>query len=39
MAEQQAEALVAEIAGLEAEAEQLAEEIESLTEAADPFGD
>jgi len=39
MAEQQAEALVAEIAGLEAEAEQLAEEIESLTETADPFGD
>jgi hypothetical protein len=37
-ADQQAEEIAAEIAELEVEAEQLAEEIESLTGAADPFG-
>lgn len=36
-ADQQAAELTAEIAGLEAEAIQLAQEIEGLTGAADPF--
>ncbi len=39
VADQQAEELAAEIATLETEAAQLAEEIESLTGAVDPFGE
>ena len=38
-ADQQAEGIAAEIVELEAEAGQLAQEIESLTGAADPFGE
>ena len=39
VADQQAEELAAEIAALETEAAQLAEEIESLTGVVDPFGE